>query len=154
MDMPRPTEAHRRLARLAGEWEGEEALFPSSWLPAGGTAVGRTSARVALGELAVISDYEQERDGSVVFSGHGVWTVDERTDETVLHWLDSLGLGMETFRGTWEGRVLAVRSRNPMGYSRLRYDLSTPEALKVRMETSEDGREWSPVFEGTYRRRT
>lgn len=62
MDMPQPTDAHRKLARLAGEWTGEEKVFPSEWDPEGGVALGRTSARVALGEFAVVTDYEQERD--------------------------------------------------------------------------------------------
>ncbi|MEZ5330815.1 MAG: DUF1579 family protein [Thermoanaerobaculia bacterium] len=152
MDTPRPTEAHRALTRLAGEWSGEETLFPSPWMPEGGSARARISARVALDGFAVISDYEQEVDGAVTYAGHGIWTVEQRTDECVLHWLDSLGMGLETFRGMWDGDVVSVVSRNPMGYARLTYDLSTDDALRVRMESSEDAREWSPMFEGTYRR--
>ena len=154
MEMPQPTDAHRSLARLAGEWSGEERMFPSEWDPEGGVARGRTTARVALAEFAVVTDYEQERDGQITFSGHGVWTVDPRDAESecVLYWFDSLGMGVETFRGGWQGDVLRVRSRNPMGHARLTYDLSEPGVLRTLMETSRDGERWSPMYEGSYRR--
>jgi len=154
MDMPQPTDAHKKLARLAGRWSGEETMFPSQWDPKGGTATGRTNARVALGDFAVLSDYEQERDGQVVFSGHAIWTVDPHDKEhaCVLYWFDSIGMGLETFRGSWKGDVLTVRSRNPMGHARLTYDASNPKVMKSRMETSQDGESWSPMFEGTYHR--
>ena len=154
MDMPQPTDAHRRLARLAGSWSGEERMFPSEWDPEGGVANARNSARVALGDFAVLVDYEQERDGHGVYSGHGVWTVDPQDEENecVLFWFDSIGMGLETFRGGWDGDVLTVRSRNPMGQFRLTYDLSEAGTIRARMETSPDGGEWRPMFEGTYHR--
>jgi hypothetical protein len=101
MEMPQPTDAHRRLARLAGRWVGDETMFPSDWDPQGGVAEGRTTARVALGEFAVVSDYEQKKDGQTVFSGHAVWTVDPKDQENdcVLYWFDSIGMGLEVFRG-------------------------------------------------------
>ncbi len=154
MDMPQPSDAHRRLARLAGQWAGEEKMFPSEWDPKGGVAVGRTSARVALGEFAVVSDYEQERDGRTTFIGHGVWTVDpsDQENECVLYWFDSIGMGLEAFRGGWEGDILTVQSRNAMGHARLTYDLSESGLIRTRMETSQDGDGWETMFEGEYRR--
>ncbi len=152
--MPQPTDAHRSLARLAGQWSGEEQMFPSEWDPQGGVANGRNTARVALGEFAVVTDYEQERDGETVFSGHGVWTVDpnDQENECVLYWFDSIGMGLEVFRGGWDGDVLTVRSRNPMGHARLTSDLSEPGLVRTLMETSPDGEQWKPMFEGRYRR--
>ena len=152
MEMPRPGEAHRKLERLVGVWSGEETMFPSEWDPAGGTAEATSRARRALDGFAVLVDYEQRRAGQVTFSGHGVWTADAKSGEVVLYWFDSLGLGLETFRGGWEGDVLAVRSRNPMGHARLVYDLAEPGRMLNRMETSRDGEEWKPMFEGVYRR--
>ena len=154
MNMPQPSDAHRRLTKLAGRWSGEEKMFPSDWDPQGGIAQARTEARVALGEFAVLVDYEQERDGEVVYSGHGVWTVEAHHEEgeCVLYWFDSIGTGLETFRGGWDGDVLTVQSRNPMGHARLSHDLSAPGTLRTRMETSQDGEQWSSMFEGTYHR--
>jgi hypothetical protein len=150
--MPEPTERHLRLRELAGEWEGEETMFPSDWDPKGGKAKGRTSARVALGSFVVISDYEQVRDGNVTFAGHGVWTIEPASGLYAMYWFDSIGLGMETFRGTWEDDVISLVSQNPMGRFRLTYDLSAADVLRSRMESSQDGESWVPMFEGTYRR--
>jgi hypothetical protein len=154
MDMPQPTDAHRSLARLAGQWAGEEKMFPSDWDPQGGVAIGRTTARVALAEFAVVADYEQQRDGQTTFTGHGVWTVDPRDQENdcALYWFDSIGMGLEIFRGGWDGEVLTVRSRNPMGHARLTYDFSESGVIRSRMEMSPDGEQWKPLFEGEYRR--
>ena len=70
MEMPQPSAEHSRLERLAGDWEGEEIMHPSKWAPEGATAVGRLKNRLALNGFALISDYEQERDGVVTFTGH------------------------------------------------------------------------------------
>ncbi len=56
--------------------------------------------------------------------------------------------------GDWDGDVLKVQSRNPMGHARLTYDLSGADALKVSMETSEDGETWRPMFRGAYTRQS
>jgi hypothetical protein len=129
-------------------------MFPSDWDPQGGVAEGRTTARVALGEFAVVSDYEQKKDGQTVFSGHAVWTVDPKDQENdcVLYWFDSIGMGLEVFRGGWDGDVLTMQSRNPMGHARLTYDLSADTMIRIRMETSQDDEQWRPMFEGEYRR--
>ena len=152
MKMPKPTDRHRQLSRLAGRWSGKETMFPSQWDPEGGVAQASNSARVALGDFAVVTDYEQSRDGQVVFTGHGVWTVDPEDQKCVLYWFDSIGMGLETFRGDWEGDVLTVQSRNSMGHARLIYDLSEADTIRSRMETSTDGEEWRAMFEGTYHR--
>ncbi len=62
MEMPKPTEAHRRLHAFLGEWEGEEKLSPSPWGP-GGTAHGRSICRLDLDGFFVIQDYVEEKDG-------------------------------------------------------------------------------------------
>src|SRR3977135_2700353 len=43
---PKPLEEHRKLAVFAGEWNGEEVVFPSRW-NAGGPATSRVKARIA-----------------------------------------------------------------------------------------------------------
>jgi hypothetical protein len=55
MEMPKPSDGHRRLERLAGRWEGEEKMEPSPWDPQGGTALG-------------------------CVTGHGVYTYDPKED--------------------------------------------------------------------------
>jgi len=113
MAMPRPSPGHRRLEMLAGHWEGKERMYPSEWDPKGGMALGRTTGRLALGGFAVITDYEQERDGAISFSGHGVYTYDPDTELYSLFWLDSTGSPPEVFAGRFTGDVLTLSHGGP-----------------------------------------
>ena len=76
MEMPKPTEAHRKLHALAGHWIGQETIPPCPWDPKGGTAVGHCDNRVGVDGFLLTHDYEQERDGRINFRGHGVFTFD------------------------------------------------------------------------------
>jgi uncharacterized protein YodC (DUF2158 family) len=152
MDMPRPTEGHKKLERLAGSWTGEEQMYPSPWDPKGGVATGRTEARVALGGFCVISDYRQERNGTTTFAGHGVWTFDPKQDLYTLHWFDSMGSPPEVFTGRFAGEVLTVAHGGPGMHARLTYDITDPQELRSAMEMSPDGGAWNKLFDGRYRR--
>jgi hypothetical protein len=154
MDMPVPTIAHHRLHRLAGEWRGEDKMFPSQWEPEGAVAQAKHSNRISLEGFGLIDEFEQSRDGKTVFSGVGMWTIDPKDtkNECVLYWFDSLGMGIDVYRGGWKGDVLSVQSRNPMGHFKLTYDLSDPDEIKSRMDASADGKSWNGMFEGVYRR--
>ena len=68
MEMPRPTQEHRKLEQLVGAWTSKEKLHPSPWDPKGGTATGHIRSRVALGGFAVTGDYEQKRDGNTTMA--------------------------------------------------------------------------------------
>ena len=152
MDMPRPTDDHLKLAKLSGQWRGEETMYPSQWDANGGTALGRTTNRLDLNGFALISDYEQERDGVVNFTGHGVMTYDPGKGEYVLHWFDCMGTPPEVFRGVFDGEVLTLAHGGPGMHARFTYDLSEEGRMKSRMEMSQDGGDWEALFEGVYER--
>jgi Protein of unknown function (DUF1579) len=153
MEMPKPNAEHKQLERLAGIWQGTETMHPSQWDAKGGKADGTTRSRVALSGFAVLTDYEQSRGGKCTFEGHGVYTWDAHEKQVVLHWFDSMGQGAEQFRGAWQGDVLTLASKSPMGHARLTYDLSKPGVMKSAMETSQDGASWTKLFDGSYTRR-
>lgn len=150
MDMPKPGAAHEKLEKLAGPWSGTETMYPSPWDPKGGEAQGVTRGRVALGGFAVVTDYEQRRDGKVTFEGHGVYVWDGEAKEVVLHWFDSMSGGREEFRGSWDGDRIALTSKNAMGFARMSYDFTEPGKLSSAMDMSEDGQSWSRLFDGSY----
>ena len=152
MDMPKLTDGHRMLERLVGTWEGEETMHPSQWDPAGGAAAGRTRSVLGLGGFAVVSDYEQERGGTITFTGHGVYTYDPKQDAYCLHWFDCMGSPPEVFVGGFDGDVLTLSHGGPGMHVRLTSDLSSPDTLRSRMEMSQDGASWKVLFEGVYRR--
>jgi hypothetical protein len=151
MEMPKPNEHHRRLERLAGRWTGQETMYPSPWDPDGGTATGRNDMRIALDGFALITDYEQERNGVITFRGHGVMTYDGRNQHYVLYWLDSMGSPLEVFTGNFDGDVLTVEHGGPM-HARLVYDLTQPGILRSSMEMSQDGEKWGTFFTCDYAR--
>lgn len=153
MEMPKPGPGHEKLASFTGTWSGEETMHPSPWDPKGGKANATTSGRVICDGFYVAGDYEQKRGGQVTFRGHSVIGFDDKTQEVVMHWFDSMGMGAELFRGKWKGDVLTLQSRSPMGHARLTYDFQEQGTLRTRMEMSQDGAQWAPMFDGAYHKK-
>ena len=154
MEMPKPTEAHRKLEKLVGSWSGEEKISPSPWDPQGGTAVGRVQNRLALDGFIVVQDYEQERGGAVNFRGHGVFSWDSMQQCYVLHWFDSMGMPPNEFCGNFDDNVLTLSSSGPQGHSRAVFDFREEGSYTFRMDVSQDGSEWYTFMEGKYARQT
>jgi len=152
MDMPKPTAEHKRLEKLAGIWKGTEKMHPSPWDPKGSVAQAITRSRVVVGGYAVAGDYEQRSGANVTFEGHAVYTWDPKASQVVLHWFDSMGGGVDVFRGTWQGDKLELQCQNFMGFWRMTTDLSRPGAMTSHMENSPDGKTWKPMMDGTYTR--
>ena len=150
MDMPKATAAHAKLKKLAGAWEGTEVMHPSQWDPKGGTATGRSHGRVMLDGFALVIDYEQERDGAITFSGHGVVTYDAGEGCYVMHWFDSMGSPPEVFRGTFDGNILTLAHGGPAMHVRLTYELSGAKRMTTQMEMSMNGEDWKTLFDGDY----
>jgi hypothetical protein len=154
MEMPRPGPEHRRLATLAGDWTGEETLFPSPWDAKGGRAKARWHARIDLDGFFLVTDYEQERAGKVTYRGHGVHGFDPKERAYTMCWFDSMGPSSPAaVRGTWEGDTLAYEHRHPMGWARYIYKMKEGDKhFTFRLEQSQDGKQWVPFVEGTYTR--
>ena len=153
MEMPKPTDEHRRLTRLAGTWEGEDTMHPSPFDPKGGKAKSRMTARMALGGFHLISDWQQERDGRVNFEGHGVFGWDARGKCYTIHWFDSHGVehGAPAF-GTWDGDVLTLTHETThMGHSRQVYEVRG-DTCRLQLQYSQDGRQWGTFLESQLRR--
>jgi len=150
MEMPKPTDAHRRLDKLVGRWAGEEKIHPSPFDPQGGVAMARVENRLALDGFAVVQDYAQEKNGQIVFRGHGVfrWEVMQQCYE--MYWFDSMGFPPSVFRGNFAGEVLTVMSQSPQGHNRAVFDFSKKSQYTFRMEVSPDGKQWFPFMEGQY----
>ncbi len=153
MDMPKPTEDHRRLHVLAGEWIGDEKLSPSPWGP-GGAAIGRSNCRVDLDGFWVVQDYVEEKDGRTTYRGHGVFGFDVQTKEYCWYWIDSMGfVPAGPSRGKWEGDTLTLISQSPRGQGRYTYRFENERTYHFRIENSFDGGKTFQTFmEGTYRK--
>jgi hypothetical protein len=154
--MPRPTEEHRKLARLAGRWVGEETLSPSPWGP-GGAATGRFDMRVDVDGFFVIQDYVEEKDGRTSYRGHGIFGWDAEQKCYAWYWVDSIGMVPPApARGQWEGDTLTFEHA-PVGDQRGRYTTRfvSADEITFSIENSRDGgKTWQQFMEGRYRRQT
>ncbi len=154
MEMPKPQEEHRKLQALAGNWVGEETIYPSPWDPKGGTATARVQSRLDLDGFFLITDYVEERGGRASYRGHGVFGWDPEEKCYTMHWFDSTGgVAPAPARGRWEGNRLSFEQRTPMGHSRYTYDLDGEGRYALRIENSQDGKQWTPFMEARYTRK-
>ena len=152
MEMPKPTEAHRKLHALAGHWTGQETIPPCPWDPKGGTAVGRCDNRAGADGFIMIHDYEQERDGRINFRGHGVFTHDAAAKCYLLHWWDSMGVAVNVFKGNFDGNTLRMLCHDSQGHSRTSWSFPDTNHYQFKMEMSQDGQQWMTLMEGNYTR--
>ena len=149
---PKPLEEHRRLAAFAGEWTGEETVFPSRWV-AGGQAVSRVSARIDLDGFYLIQDTMQTRDGKESFATHGVFTFDREDKLYKLFWHDSLGyFAQSPASGAWKDKTLTLIRGSLRGNARHVYDIVDADTYTMKIQFSPDAEGWADVLTGTYRR--
>jgi hypothetical protein len=151
MEMPKPGAPHKQLAKLVGDWIGEEKMHPSPWDPKGGVATGKVRNSLALDGFCVLQDYEQVRDGKTSFRGIALFSWNEAKKCNELMWADSMGGMINIFAGKWEGDVLRATSDGPMGTTRCSFDVSGG-GYKFLMDVSKDGKSWQTFMEGKYRK--
>ena len=149
MQMPKPGAPHQQLAKLAGNWVGEEKMMPSPWEPKGCTATGRVKNAVAIDGFVVIQDYEQSRDGKVAFRGHGIFSWNDAKKCNELVWTDSMGGTLQVFAGNWKGDVLEMSNEGPQGNTRCSFDVNG-SAYKFLISASQNNKNWQPMMEGKY----
>lgn len=153
MEMPKPSEHHRKLAAFAGTWSGEETLHPMPWSPQPAKATSRSVNRLDLSDFFLLIDHEQTRDGHVTYRGHGIFGYDTRQQKYTMHWFDVMGSDPgPPALGTWEGDTLRFQHSHHMGHSRYTYRFENDRKYTMRIEMSQDGKNWMPFLDGTYRR--
>ena len=152
LDAPSPLEEHRKLSVFAGEWDGEETVFPSRWTP-GGAARSRVVARVALNGFYLIQDTQQMRDGKESFASHGVFTYDREDRTYKLFWHDSLGYYPPSpASGGWAAKSLILVRGSLRGNARHVYEVVDDNTYNMKIQFSPDAEGWNDVLTGVYRR--
>jgi hypothetical protein len=153
MEMPKVGSEMKALTELfAGTWRGDETLHPSEWDPTGGPAHGVWTVRPAADGFILLVDYDESRDGAVVYRGHGVHGWDTFTGGFHAYWFDNIGsMPKHAVRATLEGDVYSYTEVGPTGHSRFTYDLRNG-GFSFRIDRSPDGKTWAPMHEGTYTR--
>ena len=147
-----PLAEHARLAAFAGEWNGEEVVFPSRWT-AGGPATSHTVARMDLNGFYLIQDSVQMRDGKQIFATHGIFTYDREDRTYKLFWYDSLGYTPPSpASGGWVGKTLTLVRGSLRGNARHVYEIIDDNAYSLKIQFSPDAEGWADVLTGVYRR--
>lgn len=152
MQMPAPSEQHRKLEAFVGDWVGEETLHPSPWSPETRTAIGRFAMRMAVDGMFLVNDYVEERDGNVVFRGHGIYGWDPKRERYTMYWFDSMGGSPNETLGTWNGSELVFTNRSEQGHGRYTYSLRDADHIGFSIATSKDGVSWTPMMDGAFTR--
>ena len=149
---PTPLEEHRRLAVFAGEWTGDEMVYPSRWT-AGGPATSRVTARIDLNGFYLIQDARQMREGKEIFATHGVFTYDREDRLYKLFWHDSLGyFAPAPASGSWKDKTLTLVRGSFRGNARHVYEVIDAETYTLKIQYSPDSEGWADVLAGVYRR--
>jgi hypothetical protein len=147
-----PLPEHARLAAFAGEWNGEEVVFPSRWTE-GGTATSRVVARMDLNGFYLIQDSVQTRDGKQSFATHGIFTFDREDRTYKLFWYDSLGYTPPSpASGGWVGKTLTLVRGSLRGNARHVYEIIDDDSYSLKIQFSPDAEGWADVLTGVYRR--
>ena len=151
--MPQPTDEHKKLYILAGEWEGDENIAPSPWGP-GGPARGFSSIHVAVDGFFVVQDYVEVKDGRTVFRGHGIYGWDAAQQTYTWYWCDSMGqVPPQPSRGRWQGDTLVFQSSSPQAQGRYTYRFEGEAIYHFKLENSFDGGDtWLTFMDGTYKK--
>ncbi len=152
MEMPKPSAAHAKLHQLAGSWTGDETLHPSAFSPEARSAHGVFHMRMAVDGMFLVSDYEESRDGEVVFRGHGVYGYDAKRERYTMFWFDSMGISPSEVLGTWDGDTLTFEASSEHGKARYIYQVKDGGGMRFSITGSHDGEQWSCIMEGDYER--
>jgi hypothetical protein len=149
---PTPLAEHRRLAAFAGEWSGEEVVYPSRWNE-GGPASSHVIARIDLNGFYLIQDTRQMRDGKETFAAHGLFTYDRDERLYKLFWHDSLGYTAPSpASGGWVGKTLTLVRGSLRGNARHLYEVIDDNSYSMKIQFSPDAEGWNDVLSGVYRR--
>lgn len=149
MEQPKPTEQHKRLEKLVGKWTGEEKIHGSPHTTET-NATGTFDFRMDLGDLFAITDYvEKSGGGKTLLAGHGVIGWDAKQKHYTLHWFDTFGSPPGApGTGEWQNDTLKFHQE---GSGNTIFQL-TGGGLVFKIEMKVDGKGWTPIVEGKYRR--
>jgi hypothetical protein len=149
---PSPLPEHNKLSVFAGEWSGEEMVYPSRWTT-GGPATSRVSAHIALNGFYLIQDTVQMRDGKQSFATHGLFTYDREDRTYKLFWHDSLGYYPPSpASGGWAAKSLVLVRGSLRGNARHVYEVVDDNTYNMKIQFSPDAEGWNDVLTGVYRR--
>lgn len=155
MALPTPGPQHAQLARLAGDWAGDESIHPSAAYAERERTRGRFRIRMVCNGFVLSSDYEEHLDGDLVYAGHGVYGWQPDLERYTMYWWDSSGTPgyVRPVLGTFEDDRLCFEQETDSGLSRYVYEIVSDDEFTFRLESSPEGTIWHTRMDGRYSRR-
>jgi len=151
-----PSEFHRRLARLEGNFVGRETHHPMGEFTSVTYAEARVLAAFELNGLFLVRDYTTFRDNDILYRGKGLYGWDEARQRYTIWWFDTAGTEpVAPAYGVWQDDTLIFEYQRPQQRMRLFYRFFERGRYTFAVERldPESGR-WEPVLEGDYARVT
>lgn len=143
-----PTSKHEQMQHISGDWRGEERHYPAELLGDTRVAHGFWQIRPALDGLALTGDYSQRRDAREIFAAHALFSADD--DFIYLHWIDSAGGRVESYRGNFRDGVLELQAGDTQNATRIRFALAPDGRLEYELAFRENDGSWRTLVEGDY----
>jgi hypothetical protein len=76
-----------------------------------------------------------------------------RAKKYTMHWFDTMGgdPGGAAI-GDWNGNVMSFANHHHFGHGRYTYEFQGDGVYTFKMAASQDGENWAPMMDSTYRR--
>ena len=153
MEKTRPTEHHRRLECLVGQWSGPEKIRAPHTTHT--DATGTFDLRMALDGLFLVADYVERAGAEILLRGHGVIGWDPQGKSYTLHWFDTYGFPpISPGRGQLDGDALIFEHVYATKRGRTMLALAGPEKMKFKIEMNVGGEGWQTAVDGDFTLRT
>ncbi|MCA9322781.1 MAG: DUF1579 family protein [Planctomycetes bacterium] len=154
MEMPKPGKEQAKLAIFEGVFEGPEKLYPTPYMPEGGTRTGTMRAKMTLGGFFLEIKYVQKDGRKKTYEGLGMAGFDPKNKSYTMAWFDEMGGGTDApSTGTVKGKKLQVSSKEEHGTMRYTWTLSGENTMKFLMELGTPDGQWAKIHTGTYTRK-
>ena len=156
MQIPKPTEAHRSLEKLEGQWMGEEIYDRSPLEPAGARCMVTFDFRRDMGGFYLIGEYAEKptSERPQGLRGHMVIGFSPKEKTYTLHWFDNFGNPPAApAKGTWKGDTITFENHGEGHHGRTIFEVAGDAGLVFRVEMSADGTKWSRTLEAKLKRR-
>ncbi len=149
MEAPKPAPEVKNLDYFAGHWTSEGEMKPGPW-GAGGKMTGDSHCSWMSGGFFLVCN--EDVSGTMgKMHGMGVLGYDAGSKSYTWNGFNSMGEN-EHAKGAKDGKTWTYTTESMMGGKPMkgRYTMveTSPTSYDFKMETSEDGKTWSPMMEG------
>jgi hypothetical protein len=152
MEYATPSEVHKMLAKMDGEWKEDITLWMDPSAPA------QQMQSTCVNKMILGGRYQQSTHtgdfGGMPFEGIGMLAWDNTLKKFVNTWIDNMGTGIMYLEGTWDAATKSINLAGTMTDAMTGKSVKVREVMKViddkTMEmtqyTEKDGKEFKNMY--------